>query len=777
MNWVIPLVISYLIARNDADLFNSEDVYSSLALVFDTTGSMKDDYQQLKSHAEGIMRHVLTRNDSDIKHFVFVPFNDPDVGPMTETFDPNVIMYKLNRVAIKGGGDCAEMGITAVVQALKIIKPNSYVYVFTDASAKDTYLVDEALELIQRKQSQVFVLKTGDCDSSSDNSYQTIALVGSGNVFDVNKGDVSKVLELVNKSMDTNKVNLMSVNIGQSQLSPSPKKLNIDESIKNLQVSVSGLNCNIDLMNPAGKKMDEAQGLMTELDLKNVKIVNVLEPIPGEWTLYVTSESAHSIRACGVSSKNFNFGFATAKPKNMTQTSHRPLKGANNYILIDCPDVTKFISCKTQDLYNENKTYSLPILELEKHNMLLCGPFLPNNNPFYIQVFGMNSNGHYFRRITKTSIIPDEPDAPYINTPTQITAVVGGELRIKCRVESLVPFTVSWIGFNCPRQTWNFSQSSEIELVIRNVTEQFNDIYTCRARNIAGNAESTTNVTVISMPTIVEGSDNVTIVLYEGEDYSMTCMGHGRPVPKMTWHVTNVPVSYYDVEHILIINDALRLIIYDATLKDSNVYTCTATNEAGLTEKHYNVIVKAKTIDSVANETLVEQEIGDVVLHCPLPNMTNQWLKDGSSVNDLIHKRADEPHYRLLKDGLKIYDLDVIDSAVYTCMNSNETYTIELKVAFAPYFIKYQPESMMIKRNETVLFDCMATGYPIPRILWRKMDSSLPITRWTLKDIEFLENKQKLTIHSVDWIHNGTYKCIVKNKFGIVKRRFDLLVF
>lgn len=42
-----------------------------------------------------------------------------------------------------------------------------------------------------------------------------------------------------------------------------------------------------------------------------------------------------------------------------------------------------------------------------------------------------------------------------------------------------------------------FSQSSEIELVMRNVTEQYDDIYTCRAQNIAGNAESTTNVTVI----------------------------------------------------------------------------------------------------------------------------------------------------------------------------------------------------------------------------------------------------------------------------------------
>lgn len=42
-----------------------------------------------------------------------------------------------------------------------------------------------------------------------------------------------------------------------------------------------------------------------------------------------------------------------------------------------------------------------------------------------------------------------------------------------------------------------FSQSSEIELLIRNVTEQHDDVYACIAQNIAGSAESTTNVTVI----------------------------------------------------------------------------------------------------------------------------------------------------------------------------------------------------------------------------------------------------------------------------------------
>jgi len=76
--------------------------------------------------------------------------------------------------------------------------------------------------------------------------------------------------------MDTEKVNLLSVNIPESIIIPSPQKLNIDESIKNLLISVSGQNLTIDLVNPFGKKMNEATGLITDLDLKNVKIINIV---------------------------------------------------------------------------------------------------------------------------------------------------------------------------------------------------------------------------------------------------------------------------------------------------------------------------------------------------------------------------------------------------------------------------------------------------------------------------------------------------------------------
>lgn len=91
MNWLILLSCFIAVQQSNvaaAYVPNPEDVYSSLAFVFDTTGSMQDDFRQLKSHAEDIMTFVLNRNNTDIKHFVFVPFNDPgEYGVQFYCFD------------------------------------------------------------------------------------------------------------------------------------------------------------------------------------------------------------------------------------------------------------------------------------------------------------------------------------------------------------------------------------------------------------------------------------------------------------------------------------------------------------------------------------------------------------------------------------------------------------------------------------------------------------------------------------------------------------------
>lgn len=59
--------------------------------------------------------------------------------------------------------------------------------------------------------------------------------------------------------------------------------------------------------------------------------------------------------------------------------------GAKNYVLINCPDVKEFLYCNIQGLNSDSKTLSLQISKFSK-NLLLCGPFIPSSNPFYVQV-------------------------------------------------------------------------------------------------------------------------------------------------------------------------------------------------------------------------------------------------------------------------------------------------------------------------------------------------------------------------------------------------------
>lgn len=112
---------------------------------------------------------------------------------------------------------------------------------------------------------------------SLDKSYERITSLGLGHVFDICKNDVSNILKFIKSSIFINcEVNLMYVNSPLSKTVPYSTKLIVDRSIKNLMITVSGLNSKLDVTSPKGKKNDRvSEKLTTDLDLKNVKVVSV----------------------------------------------------------------------------------------------------------------------------------------------------------------------------------------------------------------------------------------------------------------------------------------------------------------------------------------------------------------------------------------------------------------------------------------------------------------------------------------------------------------------
>ena len=162
------------------------------AFAVDNTGSMSG---EIKAVRDGIIE-LLRIAPKAVANYVVVRFNDPYIGPSIKSNNVTEITKFVNAIRVSGGDDCPEMAMKGLRKAVELSDPGSFVFFFSDASAKDYHLQQVVAREAIDKGVMIFFVLTGccsRCESKQFNAYRNITADTGGRMYQVSKTGAEKV--------------------------------------------------------------------------------------------------------------------------------------------------------------------------------------------------------------------------------------------------------------------------------------------------------------------------------------------------------------------------------------------------------------------------------------------------------------------------------------------------------------------------------------------------------------------------------------------------------
>ncbi|XP_075872115.1 hemicentin-1 isoform X2 [Nelusetta ayraudi] len=746
---------------------------STLAFVFDVTGSMYDDLVQVIEGASKILETSLNRPKKTLYNFALVPFHDPEIGPVTITTDPKKFQYELRELYVQGGGDCPEMSVGAIKIALEISLPGSFIYVFTDARSKDYKLTHEVLRLIQQKQSQVVFVLTGDCDDRAHvgyKAYEEIASTSSGQVFHLDKKQVNEVLKWVEEAVQSSKVHLLSTD--HSGGVRNTWQLPFDPSLKEVTVALSGPAPNIEIRNPQGKLVGKSDGLKELLHIPNsAKVVNIKDPQPGMWSIQTSSEGRHSVRITGLSNIDFRAGFSRKPTLDLKKTSSRPVQGIPTYILLNTTGLSAPARADRLELLSVTgeAMKTLPIRyypERQPYGLWNITEFIPPKEAFFLRVTGYDQHGFPFQRVSSVSFSSVVPDAPQVLMPAITNGYYLQNGAVRCQIESLIPFTLrfSMDGRRLGVDQF-FSESGNASWEIAQVTLKDEGYYECIAISSAGTGRARTFLDVSEPPPAVTVRGNVTVT--PGSRAVLSCHVVSTVNFNLTWLRAGHDARLDPRVHVL---TNLSLQVSPVSPDQSGWYECVAINEGGVTAERVFLTVEEIPRVSVNPRNQTFRAGDDVRIRCsasgyPPPRLV--WTH-----NDMFIMASSR--HRMTADGaLVIRHMEKKDDGVYGCLASNQAGT-DAMTSVLTYIespvVTVALSEILIGIGETAVLACSASGTPQPEIWWYKGDALLHSS--SLLHADPLEGT--LTIIETQDVDTGVYTCVAVNAAGTASGKISV---
>ncbi|XP_021050559.1 hemicentin-2 [Mus pahari] len=695
---------------------------ATLAFVFDVTGSMWDDLMQVIDGASRILERSLSSRSRVIANYALVPFHDPDIGPVTLTEDPAVFQRELRELYVQGGGDCPEMSVGAIKAAVEVANPGSFIYVFSDARAKDYHKKKELLQLLQLKQSQVVFVLTGDCGDRTHPGYlvfEEIASTSSGQVFQLDKQQVSEVLKWVESAIQASKVHLLSAD--HEEEGEHTWRIPFDPSLKEVTIALSGPGPEIEVRDPLGRVLQTDEGLNVLLNIPDsAKVVAFKPEHPGLWAIKVYSSGRHSVRISGISNINFRAGFSMQPSLDLNHTIEWPLQGVPISLVINSTGLQAPGHLESVELSHSSgrSLLTLPTQLLSNgstHQLWAGPPFYVPKERFFLKVKGKDHEGNPLLRVSGVSYSAVVPGVPLVSMAPKIHGYLQQPLLVSCSVYSTLPFQLQLQrdGERLGEERY-FQESGNSSWEIPRASKAAEGTYQCIAVSRAGSGRASAQIVITDPPPQLVPGPNVT--MSPGETAILSCQVLGETPYNLTWvrDWRALPATAGRISQLRDLSLEIRSILPT----DGGQYQCVASNPNGVTRATTWLLVReAPQVSINARSQRFAQGV-EVRVSCsasgyPTPHIS--WSRDGLALpeDSRIHLDA--------QGTLIIQGLAPEDAGNYSCQATNEVGTDEETVTLYytdPPSVSAVNAVVLTAVGEEAVLSCAASGVPPPRVIW-----------------------------------------------------------
>ncbi|GMR51488.1 hypothetical protein PMAYCL1PPCAC_21683, partial [Pristionchus mayeri] len=429
----------------------------------------------------------------------------------------------------------------------------------------------------------------------------------------------------------------------------------------------------------------------------------------------------------------------------------------------------------------------------------------------------------------------DDGQAPRFVIPLEDTTILpGSAIEQSCKVTGVPMPSVKWskdgtVLIDDPRYEIKVDAATGVHtLRASGATTLDEGTFRCVATNESGSATTKGLLTVNGFRGPLRSTDvapTFTIKLgdvraTEGQPLKLECKVDASPLPEMVWYKDGAKVVPDERMQISLAPDGTaRLLIPCCVPDDEGMYRVIATNPSGTASDKGNAYVKKlpKERDESATRPAADQfdagkapklleplqsvripEKDKLTLRCRFsgePKLNIKWYKDGERVFPYGKlKITDSP------DGwceLTVDSASRQDGGCYRCVAEN-TYgsarttgdavvisaprkpisaAIDdaLKPGKAPGFSTH----LMTRRGkpgDTLTFECVPYGDPFPTIKWMKDGIELTPDGVKIRAEEGADKTQRLIISDVQFVSEGTYRCVATNEHGTASTKAECVV-